>query len=381
MQSPKKILIGGAHPWDSPFLKAGNHHYAELFAKAGHQVFWISHHVSLPHLFQTHNRMRVRSALRGVKKTHGVLSYAPFTLLPYVRIFPLNTAFVGKHHLRFAIPPIRKVLKSHGFDEVDVLLINDMSLLYLTEIVRYKTLVLRIVDDLAGLSPWTRSILDLQQILIQKADYVFVTSKELMKYNISGKKNFWYLPNGVDLEHFRKDPSLPQEYERIPSPRVIYVGSLFQRIDRVDMDLIAAAARALPSYNFIFIGPTNISVDEIKNKKNIFLLGPRAYDDIPAYMKHADIGIIPFKQNKLTKAMSSMKLFQYLAAGLPVVSSKMHELETMNPPVHFTASKEEFIAALQKAYREGKNRPESFEFAKKNSWAERYATLTKTIGI
>ena len=76
-----------------------------------------------------------------------------------------------------------------------------------------------------------------------------------------------------------------------------------------------------------------------------------------------------------------MKLFQYLAAGLPVVSSKMPELETMNPPVHFTSSKEEFIAALQKAYQEGKNRPESFEFAKKNSWAERYATMTKIIGI
>ncbi|MDO8470605.1 MAG: glycosyltransferase [bacterium] len=381
MNSPKKILVAAVHPWDSQFLKAGNHHYIELLAKNGHKIFWINHPTSIPHLFREHGGTQLKNLLKGVHETNGVLSYTPFTLFPYIRIPPFNSSWVGKQHLRFAIPSVKKVLESHGFADVDILFMDNMSLSYLTEVVKYKKFVLRIVDDFDGLTPAKKSLLDLQKELIKKADAVFVTSKELMKYNVSNRKNFWYLPNAVDLEHFEGEFPLPEEYKNIPSPRILYVGSLFQWIDRVDINLILKMAQALPSYNFIFVGPATISLDEMTKRSNIFLLGPKKYEDIPAYMKHADVGIIPFKQNTLTKAMSSMKLFQYLASGLPVVSSRMPELESMNPPAYFAKNQEEFIAALQKACQQGKNRPEFFAFAKENSWANRYKSMTDILGI
>ncbi len=376
MYAPKKILIGSVYPWDSPVLKTGDHHYAELFVKDGHKVFWVSHHVAIPHLFKKQNSIRLKNALKGVREMNGVLYYTPFTLLPYIRILPFNVPWVGKHHLRFAIPSLRSILESHGFRNVDLLLMSEMSLYYLSEVVRYRKFALRIVDDFSGFATTPKSLLDLQKILIQKADHIFLTSPELMKYNISNQKNFWYLPNAVNLQHFSGQFPLPKEYKKIPSPRILFVGGLFEY---VDTNLISAAAQLLPSYNFVLIGPTYISIDQIKNKSNIFLLGPIKYQDIPAYMKHADVAIIPFKQEELVQSISPLKLFEYLASGLPVVCSRMKGLETMKPPVYFAANKEEFVAALQEAYRKGKNHAEFLEFAKKNSWVERYRGMTSIL--
>ncbi|MDP2641181.1 MAG: glycosyltransferase [Candidatus Yanofskybacteria bacterium] len=380
MHSPKKILFASVHPWDTQFLRAGDHHYAELFAREGYEVCWISNHVSLPHFIRKHYYSWIQSALKGAHTTRSVLSYTPFTLLPFVRIPPFNSVWVGKHHLRFAIPPLHTFLKSHGFHEVDILVMSNVSLFYLSHAVAWKKFALRITDDLAGI-PAAQNMLSLQESLIQKADSVFVTSRELMKYNPRHQKNFRYLPNAVDLDHFKGARSLPAEYATIPSPRVLYVGSLFEGVDRVDLNLISVLARTLPSYNFVFVGPTSISLSHIKKQHNIHILGPRRYEDIPAYMKHADVAIIPFKENILTKAMSAMKLFQYLAAGLPVVSSRMQELAAMNPPVSFATGYKEFAAAIENAYRGGKDYPEFFAFAEKNSWADRYKSMKEALGI
>src|SRR3989338_701356 len=99
MHSPKKILVAAVHPWDSQFLKAGNHHYIELLAKNGHKIFWISHPTSIPHLLRERGGTQLKNLLKGVRETNGVLSYTPFTLFPYIKIPPFNNSFIGKQHL------------------------------------------------------------------------------------------------------------------------------------------------------------------------------------------------------------------------------------------------------------------------------------------
>ncbi|MCD6232854.1 glycosyltransferase [bacterium] len=375
--SKKKILIATGHLWNNPSIRVGDHHYAELFAKDNWEVFWISHPISPLHLFKKGNFLRIKNWLNGVQKKDEVFHYTPLTCLPYYKKL-FNKKWIGKNNLKFTIPSIKNVLNKYNFLNVDILWITDLSMYYLTKIIHYKKMVLRLVDDLPMYNTSPKSIKGLQNDLIRRADYVFVTSKNLMKYQNPDKENFFYIPNGVDLNHFKKQSKMPPEYQKIKSPRILFVGGIYQWVSK---DLLKYAASKLADYNFILIGPSGINLSDIESFKNVFYLGPKSYNEIPAYMQYADVGIVPFRENKLTKSVSPIKMFEYLASGLPVVSTRILEAESLDPPVYFAKDPEEFIKYLREALMKGKNVPEFFEFAKSNSWRMRYKKILKVLDI
>jgi len=93
------------------------------------------------------------------------------------------------------------------------------------------------------------------------------------------------------------------------------------------------------------------------------------------------IKTFPFRENKLTKSVSPIKMFEYLASGLPVVSTRMEEAESLNPPIYFANSKEDFKNCIIKAYKDGRDKIEFFEFAERNSWGRRYRELLKILNL
>ncbi len=371
----KKILIGNNHSWNDQSIRIGDHHYAKLLVKQHWKVFWMSHPISPYHIFKSGNVERFKSWTKGVQKSQEVFFYTPFTFFPYYKKLFYKEWF-GKNNLRFTIPSIKRILNKYHFLDVDILWITDLSMYYLTHIVRYKKMVLRLIDDIPMYENSPASIKIIQDELINKADYVVVTSKNLMKYQYLNNQNFYYVPNGVDVKHFQKKYKIPIEYQEIKSPRIIYLGGIYEWFDT---ELLKYIASKLANYNFILIGPSGIDLSDLKRYKNIFLLGIKKYNEIPAYLQYADVGIIPFKNSQLTRSVSPIKMFEYFAAGLPVVSTRIEEAESLNPPAYFTDEPAEFVKNLKESFREGKNKKEYFEFVNNNSWDSRLSNILQVL--
>lgn len=119
--------------------------------------------------------------------------------------------------------------------------------------------------------------------------------------------------------------------------------------DWVDVELLAAVADARPDWSIVLIGEAATDVEALRSRSNVHLLGRRAYAMLPRYAAAFDVGLIPFRVNELTRAVNPIKLREYLAAGLPVVSTPLPECEGYGEWVRIARGAEDFVEACEGA--------------------------------
>lgn len=378
-----KMIFTESSTWDSEF-KVGGHNYVRLFLQEEWNVFWFSYPFSLLHWLDLSswkdNRSKFSTWLKGVQKQGQLNTYVPLTLLPYKDYPVIRSSWAGKNTLKFTIPRVDHLLKKHGFSQVDLICINNPVMLPLLEQIEYKKSVMRITDDMASFAGNPDSILELESEAIQKVDVVFTTSSHLLEKIKQIRDDIYYLPNGVEYNLFADfSGSPPKDYERISSPKIIYVGAID---DWFDVSMLKELAENLNIFSFLLIGAVKTDIDALKGLTNVHFLGPRSHEQIPGYLYYADVAIVPFKQSRLVDSVSPIKMYEFLAAGLPVVSTRWKELERVNPPIHLADTASQFIQAVKQAF-ETRNQGinERKEFAKENSWEIRFAYFKKIVGI
>jgi glycosyltransferase involved in cell wall biosynthesis len=129
------------------------------------------------------------------------------------------------------------------------------------------------------------------------------------------------VPHGVDSERFEGEPPTPADLQDVDRPIVGYVGLID---DYVDFDCILETAAAMERGTIVLLGRVNTDVTGLRHPR-VKLLGARPYETIPAYLASFDSCLIPFKINRLTVGVNPIKLREYLAAGRPVVSTRLPE--------------------------------------------------------
>ena len=185
------------------------------------------------------------------------------------------------------------------------------------------------VDDFASF-PWVSTpqrsaMAHDERSLGEWADRIWVVSRKLEERlsPLFGNK-IEFIPNGVDYDHFR---SVPQLRATAPKgrPRLGYVGTIWSWLDT---ELIRGVADALRDWLIVLVGPNFLTSDESKllDAPNIHHAGRISYDKLPEVMATFDVGMIPFRLTKVIEATSPIKLYEYLAAGLPVVATPMPEV-------------------------------------------------------
>ncbi len=190
------------------------------------------------------------------------------------------------------------------------------------------------------------------------------------------------VPNGVDLEHYRRPTAAPADvqFTQATGPIVVYEG-VMQR--RVDFDLIATLARMRPNYQFLFIGPVwpDADVASVQAMPNVQFLGPRSYDALPAYLTHSTVGIIPHRIDQFTASMDPLKLYEYLASGVPVVTTAVAGSGRFKRFVHVADGASDFARALDEAIvdAERSDRDAIRTVVKDASWDRRVADMVTFI--
>jgi len=181
-------------------------------------------------------------------------------------------------------------------------------------------------------------------------------------------------PNGVDPGEWLSPGPAPSWFAELPGPRLLYVGSLESR---VDVDAIAAAAAARPEASFALVGPL---LDEahfapLRGLANVRFLPPASRAEVVALVAAADACLIPHVDNPLTRAMSPLKLYEYLAGGAPVAALDLAPIRDVSPRVIIRDDLGEAITAALALGRAPE--PERLEFARANSWRRRQDPIVR----
>lgn len=372
--------MGGANYWGSP-VTTGSQHYAREFAEAGWEVAYLSDQISPLHPLRWRSRAYNADKFRlwargGVRDVDGRLfAYNHLTLLPVHDLPLLRSELAARRTLDWTVPRLFRKLDDEGFARPDVVWIDHLLFADLPRRLDAPLTIYRMADD-PRLFPETNPPVLLRRAdrLVREADVVVVTSERL-RQRVRAERDgpVAYVPNGVEYGRFAAPPSVvPEEYRAIRRPRVVFVGSLEPWFDA---GLVAAAARELPDHSFVVVGPARIPLDALEGEANVHVLGPRPYADVPGYMAHADVGIIPFRRSPEIDAVHPIKLYEYLAAGLPVVATAWDELRRLDAPVTLVEGRGEFAGAVAAAAREPGDPEPRRAFARANSWSRRFRRI------
>ena len=363
-----------AHP-------TGKHHIMRLLAEQNH-ILWINYHASRrPKLNRGDSRMIVRrlrevcAGARRVQPTIDVLS--PLVL-------PLPESPTARYvNTRLMVRQIRSALRQLPRRPTQLWLFTP-DVPELIDLLDAERVVYYCVDDFAAFSGFNAELITrLERQTCAAADVVFATSQTLYEQRSRQSSNTHLVPHGVDLDHFAsaediRPDQLPDDVRNIPTPVFGYFGLIS---DYVDLDLIAAAARHQPDWSFVLIGSLRCDPSTLDVLDNVYLLGNKPYEEMPGYCRVFDVGLIPFRMNRLTRAVNPIKLREYLAAGLPVVSSPMPEVLRYSPAVRTAETLDEFIAACTAALAASQdgNAAERRALVRAESWQARVEQLSEII--
>jgi glycosyltransferase involved in cell wall biosynthesis len=223
-----------------------------------------------------------------------------------------------------------------------------------------------------------------EEELLAEVDVVFTTAGSLAERLASRHPRVHRLGNVADYDHFagaRKGVTAPADLERIPRPRAIFVGALNEL--KVDAALLGALAAAEPDLSIVLVGPVTEAgpdarraLDALIRRPNVHALGGRAYAELPAYLAGADVGLVPYHANRYTAGVFPMKVYEYLAAGLPVVAAGLPELAGAEGAT-VAAGPEEFVAAVRAALTEPGSADERQRIARAHTWEARTAEMER----
>jgi glycosyltransferase involved in cell wall biosynthesis len=212
-----------------------------------------------------------------------------------------------------------------------------------------KLIVYHCVDEFSEFSGTDKNaVRNMERDLLRKADQVFVSSEPLYETKKLHNRRTSMVTHGVDLEHFRKacDPKtvIPADIAGLGRPVIAFYGLI---ADWVDLNLVRFLSVSRPSWSFVLIGKADTDVSVLRGLANVHLLGPKSYSALPSYCARIDVAILPFVINELTLASNPLKLREYLAAGLPVVTTNIPEARRLGEHLRVGKTYAEFLEHIE----------------------------------
>ncbi len=219
---------------------------------------------------------------------------------------------------------------------------------------------------------WVRT---LEEQLLTHSDRVLYVSHELMRMDrdLVGDRAV-FLDHGVEVEHFVPGGDLDSAVARLPRPRIGFFGGLDDYV--VDMDLLRKTAAELPDVQLVLVGDATCSMDELCALPNVHWLGHRSYTDIPSLGRGFDVALMPWLDNEWIRFANPIKLKEYLALGLTVVTTDYPEVDAYRDRVRVAKTRDDFVTLIREALSEPGDPPELRASVLGDTWQARAATLT-----
>jgi glycosyltransferase involved in cell wall biosynthesis len=357
MITGRDILYISSIEWD--FLWQAHQEIARRLAAAGNRVLYIENTgVRSPGLRDTKRvAARLGRWTRSLKSggarevAPNIFVYSPLVLPPFGSTL---RRLLNRHVFLRQLRGITRAMRMK-----DVLLWTYLPTDTAVDIIRaHRTKRSKVVyynaADFSYLTPNSQQLQQSERELVRMSDLVFATCSEQAKKFRSDNPNVHTFPPGVDMSAFPDDSAatdnLPDRLglSSLPRPIIGYVGGLHRF---VDYDLVAAMARARPSWSWVFLGAHQVSLEKVQDLPNVRLLGQQPHAELARHLRFFDVCIVPYLKTRETSTVVPTKINEYLAAGKATVSSDLPTVCEFNEQHHVlsttTVSAEEFLRAIE----------------------------------
>jgi uncharacterized SAM-binding protein YcdF (DUF218 family) len=218
-------------------------------------------------------------------------------------------------------------------------------------------------------------------------DIVFTAAYVIQEYAKRFSEKVFYFPPGIDFDKFEtaleSNKNIPNDLSNITSPIIGYIGALGKVLDQ---ELLCTLADECSDSTIVLIGPKYTDTILLEGKSNIVFLGPRPHDQLPYYIKGFDVGIVPYICNDFTEGVYPSKLNEYMAMGIPSVSTNLREVreskEIYGEAAIIANNTEEFIEAVKSLVFEKDDvlrKEKRIQIAKENSWESRFKGISEIL--
>jgi glycosyltransferase involved in cell wall biosynthesis len=215
------------------------------------------------------------------------------------------------------------------------------------------------VDEYSAFAGAGADIARLEEELIRRSDLVITCSTPLEASKRLINPNTVLVRHGVERDHFARaldaTTVVPDDVAQLPRPILGFYGLI---AEWVDLAAFRACAEAFPEGSIVIVGPENnadaAGLERLRALPNVHLLGRKPYQALPGYCKAFDVALLPFIKNELTENANPLKLREYLAAGLPVVSTDIPEAVALaDKGVYLARDSSEFVDGVKRALADG----------------------------
>ena len=343
----EEILLLSTADWDNPFWTNKQHVALEL-SRLGYKVLYVdSLGLRSPSVNKSDISRIFRRLLKGFKFpkkiNENLWVWSPI-------VIPFQKYRIIRGFNKWTLYLLSKLfLYLFGFKQPILWTYNPMTLdvFFVRQNIK---VVYHCVDEIKAQPGMPRKAIENAEYkLLKRADYVFVTSDELYKTRKKINNKTFFFSNVTDYDHFSKARDdrtiVPKDVISIKKPIIGFIGAVSSY--KVDFELLSFIAKSKPDWSIVLIGKVGEGDPEtdvsLLIQDNIHILGPRPYEDLPAYIKSFDVAMIPVALNEYTHAMFPMKFFEYLAAGKRIVSTDIDSLKNYSDYVFLSTSYNEFI--------------------------------------
>lgn len=376
----RDIVCVGFNDWDNE-VWTNQHHLMSRLAAAGNRVLFIeSLGLRRPQLRSGRDLRRIwRRLERGLgpaRSRDGVTVLSPLVL-------PMHSSAVVRGVNRLLLRArVRTTARRVGIRR-PVLWGYVPQAEVLIDLLDPELVVYHCVDDIAaqeGID--AASFAAAEQRYARRADLVIASSPLLAERMRLLSDNVLYAPNVADTAGFAaalQPGPVDGALAALPEPRIVFVGAVVAK--KLDFGLIVALARAHREWAFALVGPVGLGDPEtdtaaLEAEPNVHLLGARAHAELPAVLRGAAAGLIPYRSSRLTASIFPMKVYEYLAAGLPVVATGLPALADVRD-VELVDGTAAAVAALERALADDspERRHARSDAARGYSWERRLAEI------
>lgn len=272
---------------------------------------------------------------------------------------------------RFLIGQVRRAMKKLGMRDVLNMVFNPAAGMVAGKLGE-TGLIYYCVDEYTAFTGVSAGLREIEEDLFRKSELVVVSAEKLLESKRRFNPRTFLIRHGVDFRHFRTAldaaTEIPAEVRDLPRPIIGFHGLL---ADWVDFELIKKTAEHFRSGSVVLIGKITVDAEKkvriLDGVPNVHFLGRRPYAELPAFCKAFDVALNPFEISELTLAANPLKVREYLAAGVPVVSTDIPEVRVLENCAVGT-DHADFIAQIERALESAKPRAAISDAIRGESW-------------